>query len=158
MKLRRLILVTAALALYLVPRTSAGEDAAATEREIRDLEYRFEQAVLKADIEFFERVLADDFTHTTQSGKFRNRQEWLANHKAGQSNYDALNVDQLAIRSYGDTSVVTARIAPQGRDANGKPIEGQYRFLRVWVKEGDAWKVVAFQSTRIADPGSGGRP
>lgn len=152
------VLMATAPALLSTPLSATGEEAGAPESEVRDLERQFERAVVEGDVAFFERVLADDFTHTTQSGKFRNRQEWLANHKAGQSSYDALNVDQLTIRTYGRAAVVTARIAPQGRDANGKTIEGQYRFLRVWVKEGDAWKVVAFQGTRIADPEPGARP
>jgi ketosteroid isomerase-like protein len=136
---------------------SAGDDSPSppAEREIRELESQFEQAIVKGDLKFFEKVLATDFTHTTQSGVFRNREEWLANHKAGQSNYDALNTDQAVIRLYGDTAIVTARIAPQGRDSRGKPIEGHYRYLRVWAKEEGKWRVVAFQSTRIMDAEKG---
>jgi ketosteroid isomerase-like protein len=126
------------------------------EREIRELEDQFEQAVVKGDLKFFEKALAKEFTHTTQSGVFRNREEWLSNHKAGQSNYDALNTNQVAIRLYGDTAIVTARIAPHGRTFEGQPIEGQYRYLRVWVKQDGTWRVVAFQSTRIADAKKGG--
>ena len=143
--------------LTLICQVTAGDDSPSqtAEREIRELETQFEQAVVKGDLKFFEKVLAKEFTHTTQSGVFRNREEWLSNHKSGQSNYDALNTDQAAIRFYGDTAIVTARIAPQGRDSRGKPIEGQYRYLRVWAKEEGTWRVVAFQSTRIADAEKG---
>ena len=96
----------------------------AGEREVRELEKQFERAVVKGDVEFFQRVLPPEFTHTTQTGKLRDRDEWLANHKAGQSNYDALNVDQISVHVFGSTAVVTARITPQGRDSQGKPIEG----------------------------------
>lgn len=131
---------------------------AGAEQEVRDLERRFEQAVLKGDVAFFERVLAKDFLHTTQTGKMRNREQWLANHKPGQSSYDALNVDQLTVHIYGDSAVATAVIRPAGRDSQGKPIEGQYRYLRVWSKQSGAWQVVAFQSTRIADAEKGINP
>jgi len=147
------ICVTAAC-WYLAPlRLAAADPAAATaaEQEIRDLERKFEQAVLKGDVAFFERVLAKNFLHTTQTGKMRDREQWLSNHKAGQSSYDALNVDQLTVHIYGDSAVVTAIIKPTGRDSQGKPIEGQYRYLRVWSKQNGAWQVVAFQSTRVAD-------
>jgi uncharacterized protein (TIGR02246 family) len=121
-----------------------------SEQEIRKVEADFEKAVVKGDVEFFDRVLAQDFTHVTQSGKLRTRREWLANHKAGQSPYDALNVDQLSVRVYDNTAVVTAQISPTGKTSEGKPIEGQYRFIRVWVKQAGKWQAVAFQSTRVS--------
>ena len=104
-------------------RGEAGEPTSAesSEKEVRALEAKFEQAVVKGDVGFFQRVLAKGFTHTTQSGKHRNRTEWLANHKAGESAYDALNVDELSVRVYDTTAVATGRIAPTGRTAEGKP-------------------------------------
>jgi ketosteroid isomerase-like protein len=71
---------------------------------------------------------------------------------AGKTTYEAFDVDDLAVRIYGDTAVVTGRSSPKGRTAKGEPIRGQYRFLRVWVKRGGSWQVVAFQGTRIAGP------
>ena len=159
---RLLLPICAAVAcLCLAPfRFAVAEPPSTTsaEQEIRDLERKCERAVLKGDVAFFERVLAKNFLHTTQSGKMRDRDQWLANHKAGQSNYDALNVDQLTVHIYGDSAVVTAVIKPTGRDSQGKPIEGQYRYLRVWSKQSGAWQVVAFQSTRVADAEKGANP
>jgi ketosteroid isomerase-like protein len=140
------------------PASADSPSTTAAEQEIRDLERKFEHAVLKGDVAFFERVLAKNFLHTTQTGKMRDREQWLANHKAGQSSYDALNVDQLTVHIYGDSAVVTAVIKPTGHDSQGKPIEGQYRFLRVWAKQSGAWQVVAFQSTRVADAQKGANP
>jgi ketosteroid isomerase-like protein len=119
------------------------------ENQIRDLEGQINAAVVSGDLHVFERLLADDFTHTNQTGKFRTRTEWLANHKPGQSPYDAYAVDDLKIRIYGDTAIVTARTTPKGRDSKGRPITGQYRYLRVWAKRDGQWRAVAFQGTRI---------
>ncbi len=120
------------------------------DREIRELEHEFEAAVLHADVAFFERVLALEFTHTSQNGKHRNRAEWLANHKPGESPYDSLNTDGLSVRVFGPTAIVTGKIAPKGRSSSGAPIEGEYRFMRTWVHHDGKWQVAAFQSTRIA--------
>jgi len=120
------------------------------EQQIRDLEDRINAAVVSGDIHIFEQLLAHDFTHTNQTGKFRTRSEWLANHKPGQSPYVAYDVDDMKIRVYGDTAVVTARTTPKGRDSKGNPITGQYRYLRVWTKRDGQWRAVAFQGTRIA--------
>jgi ketosteroid isomerase-like protein len=129
-------------------RNAAGPEQGA-EKQIRDLEGQINAAVVSGDLHVFERLLADDFTHTNQTGKFRTRSEWLANHKPGQSPYNAYDVDDLKIRVYGDTAVVTARTTPKGRDSKGKPITGQYRYLRVWAKRDGQWRAVAFQGTRI---------
>ena len=72
--------------------------------------------------------------------------------QAGKTTYEAFDVDDLAVRIYGETAVVTGRSTPKGRNAKGEPIRGQYRFLRVWVKRDGRWQAVAFQGTRIAEP------
>jgi hypothetical protein len=129
------------------------------EREVRELETRLSRAVVGGDRAFFERVLGADFTHTSHTGKFKTRAEWMAEDKvdsrqgkpqAGKTSYEAFDVDDLAVRIYGETAVVTGRSTPKGRTAKGEPIRGQYRFLRVWVKRGGRWQVAAFQGTRIA--------
>jgi ketosteroid isomerase-like protein len=133
---------------------TASEIAAGTiqgaEQEIRELEGQINAAVVSGNLTVFERLLADDFTHTNHTGVFRTKAQWLANHKPGQSPYDAYDVDDLTIRIYGDTAVVTARTTPTGRDSKGKPITGQYRYLRVWARRVGQWRAVAFQGTRIA--------
>jgi ketosteroid isomerase-like protein len=157
---QRLILILIAMAT-LSPAQLQAEKNAPAEREVRDLESQISRAVVAGDRAFFERVLADDFTHTSHAGKFKTRAEWLAENKFedrqgrpqhGKTTYEALAVDDLAVRLYGDTAVVTGRTSPKGWNAKGEPIGGQYRFLRVWVKRDRRWQVVAFQGTRIAAP------
>ena len=143
-------LLLAATAAERARAQGGGEQAAA--EEIRKLEAQFNEAIVKADLKAFDRLMADDFTHTNQSGKFRTKAQWLANHKPGRSAYDAFEVDDLAVRVYGDTAVVTARSTPKGRTSSGEPITGQFRFLRVWARRDGRWQAVAFQGTRIAEP------
>jgi ketosteroid isomerase-like protein len=134
------------------------DEPAGAEGEIRALEAQFARAVMHPDRAFYERVLADDFTHTSHSGVFKTRAEWLAEDKfggkddprPGRTTYVSFDVDDLAVRVYGDTAVVTGRTAPKGTDAKGQPILGRYRFQRVWVKRQGRWQAVAFQGTRIA--------
>jgi ketosteroid isomerase-like protein len=151
-----LIAATAVGSTNLVGRQDQG-----AEREIRQLEAQISRAVVAGDRAFYERVFAEDFTHTSHSGKFKTRAEWMAENKfedrqgkpdAGKTVYEAFEVDDLAVRIYGDTAVVTGRSAPKGRTAKREPMRGQYRFLRVWVKRAGTWQVVAFQGTRIAEP------
>ena len=141
---------------------SSGEDdvRSGTEREVRDMEEQFARAVVRGDRAFFERVLADDFTHTSHTGVFKTRGQWLADAKASdpaddkapRTRYVSNRVDDLAVRLYGETAIATGRTTPTGTNAKGEPITGRYRFLRVWVKRQARWQAVAFQGTRIAQP------
>jgi ketosteroid isomerase-like protein len=153
-----------AVSLACVPfmrRASGGDDARhQSEREIRELEAQFSRAVVTGDRAFYERVLAPDFTHTSHSGVFKTRAQWLAeprpsdrvDPKAAAARYEAFDVDDLAVRIYGDTAVVTGRTTPRGRTAKGEAMTSQYRFIRIWVKQQAKWQVVAFEGTRIAQP------
>jgi ketosteroid isomerase-like protein len=155
--MRRMLLISAAC---LAPAVLAadGPPLPRAEREIRELENQFARAVVEGDRAFYDRVLADDFTHTSHTGSFKTRAEFLAEDKfdakgdpgSGRTRYDAYDVDDLAIRIYGDTAVVTGRTTPRGRNAQGQPISGRYRYLRVWVKRQGRWQAVAFEGTRIA--------
>lgn len=127
-----------------------GNAATNAEQQVRDLERQFEGAILHGDLAFFERVLAPEFTHTSQNGRHRSRAEWLANHKPGETPYDSLNTEGLNVQVFGPTAIVTGRITPKGRSSSGGPIEGEYRFMRTWINHDGNWQVVAFQSTRIA--------
>ena len=123
------------------------------EQEIRTLEAKLNEAIVRADLAFFDRVFADDFTHTNHTGAFRTKAQWLENHKPGvKSPYDSFDTEDLAIRLYGETAVVTGRSIPKGKDSLGQAITGQFRFTRVWVKRDGRWQVVAFQGTRIGPP------
>ena len=159
--MQRFILILIAGIAATTPGSAKVDDRqdARAEREIRELEAQLSRAVVAGDRAFFERVLAADFTHTSHSGKFKTRAEWMAEDKvenrqgkphAGKTTYEAFDVDDLAVRIYGETAVVTGRSTPKGRNARGEPIRGQYRFLRVWVKRDGGWQAVAFQGTRIA--------
>ncbi len=131
----------------------AGSADEAAIREVRELEERCRQAVLAADRAFFEQILADDFIHTSHAGHVSTKPEWLAGLKPGSSIYSSYNVDDQRIGCYADTAVVTGRTTPQGTNANGEPITGQFRYLRVWVRRDGRWQAVAFQGTRVVAPG-----
>jgi ketosteroid isomerase-like protein len=154
-----LILITGIAAAAVGSARIEGRQDLGAEREIRELEAQLSRAVVAGDRGLFDRVLAVDFTHTSHSGQFKTRAEWMAEDKvdsrqgkpqAGKTTYEAFDVDDLAVRIYGETAVVTGRSTPKGRTAKGEPIRSQYRFLRVWVKRDGHWQVVAFQGTRIA--------
>jgi hypothetical protein len=121
----------ALLLLLICTSAVVGDEAGEPEREIRSLEAATSEAIVKSDRDFFEKRLADDFTHTSHAGRFVDRARWLADLKPGQSLYQSYAVDDLAVRVYGDTAVTTGRASPAGTNSKRQPITGQYRFSRV---------------------------
>ena len=117
--------------------------------ELRTLEYRLNDAVLKGDVDFFESILADDFTHGSQSGQFRTKAEWLKGRVPGKSNYIVFDVEDLNVRINGNAAVVTGLAKPRWREPDGRTQSGQFRFLRAWSKREGKWQVVAFQATEV---------
>jgi ketosteroid isomerase-like protein len=158
---RSFLIVAAGLAVFTIGSASSQEERTIPpEREVRELEAQLNRAIVAGDRGFFERVLAPEFTHTSHTGNFKTRAEWMAESKfasakdepkTGKTSYVVFDVDDLAVRIYGETAVVTGRSTPKGRNAKGEPLRGQYRFLRVWVKQQGQWQVVAFEGTRIAE-------
>lgn len=142
-----------AIVCFAAPAALVGTapDTNEAEPALRRLEQELSKAVVDADAAVFDRLLADDFTHTSHSGRFRNKAEWMADLRRAGTKYATFKTDDMSVRVYGDTAVVTGRSTPTGTNSRGRPIEGKYRYLRVWVQRNDAWQVVAFQGTRIAD-------
>lgn len=123
-------------------------DSQSAAEEVRKLESRINEAIVKGDVEFFDGFLADDFTHTSASGRLRTKAEWMKGRKPGQSAYVSYETSDLKVRLYGDSAVVTGLSDAKWRE-DGQTMRGQYRFIRVWTKRDGQWKAVAFQSTKI---------
>lgn len=154
----RMFLLTAIILLSThgmrAERTIGSEPRQETEGEIRRLEDRINRAIVEGDVAFFDRILAEEFTHTSQSGKFRTRAEWMKGREQGKSSYESFETEDAQVRIYADTAVVTGLSKAKWREADGQPRSGEYRFLRVWVRRDGRWQAVAFQSTAISGGGS----
>src|SRR5436309_3976659 len=83
-KMNRLLAVCALLVLSL-PGTSGADQAGGSkaETEIRQLENRRIQAMLKVDTEELNRILADDLTYTHSSGQVDTKSQLIESLKSG---------------------------------------------------------------------------
>ena len=123
-------------------------DPASDERELTQLVNDINVAVVKADIPFLERVLHQDYVHHGQRGTVENRGEYLENRKTGRVDYDTLSAEEIKVRRYGDTAVVTYRSAAKGKDQQGA-IDYQRLFTRVFVRQDGRWQQIHSQATPI---------
>src|SRR5262249_43315883 len=109
------------------------------------------EAIVKADIAFLERVLHEDYIHIRPRGTVENRAQYLENRKTGRVDFELLVADEIKVRLYGDTAVVTGRSTAKGKDSQGG-IDEQRRWPRVFLRREGRWQLVHFQGTPIQKP------
>jgi ketosteroid isomerase-like protein len=94
-------------------------------------------------------LLADDWTVTHIAGNVITKPEALELCRTGPP--IASRADELSVRVYGDTAIVTGRtIASTTGD---QPVTVQLRFTDVFVKNQGRWLVVASHATQIQNEG-----
>ena len=118
------------------------------EQEIRQREIRRFGAMVRGDVPTLDDLLADDLTYTHATGVFETKPEFIAKLKSGQTKYESFAPENMLVRIYGTTGVVTgtARVKVQ---AKGEHLSFQLRFTDVYVKKDDRWQMVAWQATRL---------
>ena len=122
------------------------------EQQLIDLEKQRSQAVVKGDTAALDKMTAEDYEFTNPLGEVKTKAQILQDIKSGELKYESIDLDDVKARVYGNAAVVTGRTTTKGQ-YGGKDVSGQYRFTRVYTKRNGGWQSVAFQQTRIAEPG-----
>jgi ketosteroid isomerase-like protein len=118
------------------------------EQEIRQREARRFEAIVRGDAAALDDILSDDLSYTHATGVHETKAEFLAKLKAAQLKYESFAPEDVRVRIYGTTGVVTgvARVKVQ---VKGEPLSFPLRFTDVYVKQGGRWQMVAWQATRL---------
>ena len=116
------------------------------EQELKQLENEWLNSYLRGDRQTFDRIVADDFTRTDESGKFATKAEEKEIVQAPPASVNAsLTNEDMQVRVYGETAVVTGRIISKVQDS----LNFQSRFTDTFVKRKGRWQVVARHYSRI---------
>ncbi len=118
------------------------------EQEIRQQETRRFEAIVRGDVAALDSILSDDLSYTHATGVYETKGEFIGKLKSGQLKYESLTPEDLQVRVYGTTGVVTGVARVRVR-VQGEPLSFQLRFTDVYVKNGDRWQMVAWQATRL---------
>jgi ketosteroid isomerase-like protein len=137
--------------LLLAVYGRAFADPATDQRDLTQIVKDLNAALVKVDIAFLERLLHKDYTHYRPRGIVENRAQYLKNRKTGRVEFESLVIDDVKVRRYGDTAVVTYRSTAKGKDQGGT-IDEQRRWTRVFVWQEGRWQLVHSQGTTIQKP------
>ena len=151
MKMNRL-LVACALLMLSLPSTARADQAGGSkaESEIRQLENRRIQAMLKVDTEALNRLLADDLTYTHSSGQVDTKSQLIDSLKSGERKYLMIEPQDVKVRLYGAAAIVTGR-AKLKTVSKGQESNFQVQFTDVYAKRKGRWQMVAWQSSRLPE-------
>jgi len=142
------ILIALTVALGLVSTAAAAKKPGKVEAAVRQAERHWASATIKGDAAALERLLADDLTYTHSSARTETKGQFIEALNTGTMKYEAIDYDEIVVRVYGRTAVVTAN--PKVRlVSRGQPASFQVRILHVWVKGPGGWQMAAHQSTRL---------
>ena len=120
------------------------------EREVLKLNKEYEEAIARRDASVHERLFAADYTYTPGNGNIMGREEHMSFTKSAAVEVKSLRSEDLRVRIYGDTAVVTGMWVSVDRRAGREFAERRIRYLLVYVRREGRWQIVAEQRTGVA--------
>jgi ketosteroid isomerase-like protein len=109
---------------------------------------RFE-AMRKGDWAGLDAALADDLIYVHSTARQESKAEHIANLRAGKPHYRGIAPRDRRVRIHGGAGIVNG-VSDMHVERDGKENRFTVRYLAVYAKAGDDWRMIAWQSTRQA--------
>jgi ketosteroid isomerase-like protein len=133
------------------PSPSPG-GASPAEATIRTLEAEGRKAALSGDPEAHDRLLAADWTNINTNGTVTTKPQLLALLKSSPFTFLSIEDEDVSVRIFGETAVVTGRSTRKRAGPSGEAVTQAVRFTRVYAERDGRWQVVSAQTTPITPP------
>jgi ketosteroid isomerase-like protein len=130
--------------------TKVASASAQVEQELTNLENEWGDAVVKVDLPFLDRILAEEITGTDSEGTVWTKAQDLATLKSGDWKCTSAANDDIKVRLYGDTAVVTGRNTNKSQ-YKGADKSGQYRWTDTFIRRDGRWQCVATHGSKIVE-------
>lgn len=127
----------------MVKNTPVSADEAA----LVALNEEFQSAVMTADAVALDRILADDFVLYPSGGGDKPFTKADVIDDARRSRFERNESSDVQARVWGDTGIVTARLAMKGT-TDGKPFDATVRFTDTYIRTESGWKQVSAHASR----------
>jgi ketosteroid isomerase-like protein len=130
---------------------ASGMGVKSVENALIQVEHDWGYALLTADVAGWSRFLADDWVLTYSDGSLVTKPMALADLKEGALRIESFRLDDMKVRVYGDTAVVTGQITEKSKFRD-KDTSGVRRFTDVFVKRDGRWQAVASHESDVSAP------
>lgn len=119
-----------------------------TREELVRVANDWDRAMVANDAEAIGRYMADDWTIIGPDGSVGDKRTFLQLVESGALSHDVMESDDLTVRVYGDTAVVTAR-GVSGGQYQGQRFREVERSSCVFVRQEGHWKCVLTHLSRL---------
>jgi ketosteroid isomerase-like protein len=131
-------------AVSSVPQGS--DQKMSAEEELLKLEKEFANAIVANDPEAIERFVSDDWIIINSDGGIIDKERFLAVIKSGALTHETMESDDIRVRVYGESAVVTAVASSKGKFM-GQDFSTRERATDVFVRQDGQWRCVLSQLT-----------
>ena len=118
------------------------------EEELLKIENEFAEAIVRNDLEGIGRLVADDWIIIEPDGGIVDRARFFEVIKSGALTHEMMESEDLRVRVYGDSAVVTAITRTKGKFMR-QEFSTQERATDVFVKRDGRWQCVLTHLTRF---------
>jgi ketosteroid isomerase-like protein len=121
------------------------------ENELIRIEQTLAKAWVDRDRASIEKILAPEWSVTDGRGQVLSRDAVMRDaFDSGSRVVEFMQIDDVRVRLYGSTAVVTGRTNASGR-VDGRQVKTRLRFTDVFVKTSTGWRAVASHASEIRE-------
>ena len=120
------------------------------DNEVLQADDRRFDAMRKEDWAALDATLADDLVYVHSTARVESKAEHIANLRAGKPHYRGIAPRERKARVQGNIGIVNG-VSEMHVERDGKEQRFTVRYLAVYAKAGDVWRMIAWQSTKVPD-------
>ena len=120
-------------------------------RELERLETVWNKAHEHGDADALDAIWADDMEVAVPKMPVLTKADALKFARSGRMKFLSYRTSDIRVRVYDNAAVVTGRLE-RTRSINGQVISDDWRFTKMYVRESQKWRVVAFHASEAAQP------
>ncbi len=130
--------------------TAVATAPTATEAEVLRADDRRFETMRKEDWAGLDAALADDLTYVHSTARLESKAEHIGNLRAGKPHYRGIAPRERKARVHGNIGVVNG-VSEMHVERDGKEQRFTVRYLAIYAKAGENWRMIAWQSTRVPE-------
>jgi ketosteroid isomerase-like protein len=131
--------------------TPMGAEQTGAEVDVLKADDRRFEAMRRGDWAALDAALADDLTYVHSTARLESKAEHIANLRAGKPHYRGIAPRERRARVHGGLGVVDG-VSEMHVESGGKEQRFTVRYLAIYAKVGEHWRMIAWQSTRQPEP------
>ena len=118
------------------------------EQELRQMNDDWVKALIRADRDTLDRIMADDFIFAYPM-EGDDKAQFIGDIVSGDVRVDHLTRDNTSVRIWGNTAILT------GKDSatwsyKGRDFSGHYKVIHIYAQRDDRWQLVSVQACPIS--------